>query len=563
MAEVTISTGGEQTGSGSGSGSVTSVDVSGGTTGLTTSGGPITSSGTITVSGTLAIANGGTGQTTANAAFNALSPNTTRGDITVRNATVNARLALGAAGTILRSDGTDLVYSTNTFPNTTGLNEILYATSANVIGSSANFKLGSNLTVLSPTGGIATGIVLTQSANNGTAANSYTSIDFNVPTTGLIGQFLSTASNYSAAGVNVAGNSICLAAEAAAGQLALMATGASGYITFNTGGFGTSNERLRILSTGEFLLGKTAPTIGELVAFKRNYAGLTTCMIENANASGVVSYRVAGDQKNVTLGIYNSASSFSYGMMGANEAYIYGNTNLCFMAEGASSVIKWSTGSSTLEKMRLDFNGNLGIGVSSPTAVLHLKAGTATANTAPLKFNSGTSLTSAEAGAMEFTTDDLFFTITTGTARKRLLMADPTGGLTSGRISYATTNGRLTDSSGLTFDGTNFTTTGSVTTTQIIASNKSINTTAGDSATINAMAGRFRKDTTGSTFTLTNSFITADSIILCSIVTDLTSTGNAVTVVAGSGSAVFTFWTVGTGAAAPSTDTDVNFLVVN
>jgi len=47
-----------------GSGTVTSVDVSGGTTGLTTSGGPITGSGTITLAGTLAVANGGTGQTT-------------------------------------------------------------------------------------------------------------------------------------------------------------------------------------------------------------------------------------------------------------------------------------------------------------------------------------------------------------------------------------------------------------------------------------------------------------------------------------------------------------------
>tara|TARA_R110001599_G_scaffold149602_3_gene333500 strand:+ start:11681 stop:12589 length:909 start_codon:yes stop_codon:yes gene_type:complete len=46
-------------------GSVTSVDVSGGTTGLTTSGGPVTGSGTITVAGTLAVANGGTGVTTS------------------------------------------------------------------------------------------------------------------------------------------------------------------------------------------------------------------------------------------------------------------------------------------------------------------------------------------------------------------------------------------------------------------------------------------------------------------------------------------------------------------
>ena len=44
-------------------GTVTSVDVSGGTTGLSFSGGPITTSGTITMAGTLAPANGGTGLT--------------------------------------------------------------------------------------------------------------------------------------------------------------------------------------------------------------------------------------------------------------------------------------------------------------------------------------------------------------------------------------------------------------------------------------------------------------------------------------------------------------------
>ncbi len=44
-------------------GTVTSVGLSGGSTGLTTSGGPITTSGTITLAGTLALANGGTGLT--------------------------------------------------------------------------------------------------------------------------------------------------------------------------------------------------------------------------------------------------------------------------------------------------------------------------------------------------------------------------------------------------------------------------------------------------------------------------------------------------------------------
>src|SRR5258706_13910760 len=96
-------------------------------------------------------------------------------------------------------------------------------------------------------------------------------------------------------------------------------------------------------------------------------------------------------------------------------------------------------------------------GTAAPTAYLHLGAGTTAASTGPLKFTTGTSMTAVEAGAVEFTTDDLFFSITTGPARKRLLMADPVGGLTANRVPYGTTNGRLTDSANFTFDGTTVT----------------------------------------------------------------------------------------------------------
>lgn len=58
------------------------------------------------VTGTLPIANGGTGQTTATAAFDALSPNTTKGDITVHNGTNNVRLAGGTDGHVLTRDST-------------------------------------------------------------------------------------------------------------------------------------------------------------------------------------------------------------------------------------------------------------------------------------------------------------------------------------------------------------------------------------------------------------------------------------------------------------------------
>lgn len=64
-----------------GAGTVTSISGSGGTTGLTLGGGPITTSGTLTLSGTLAVANGGTGATTAGAALTNLGATTVGGNV--------------------------------------------------------------------------------------------------------------------------------------------------------------------------------------------------------------------------------------------------------------------------------------------------------------------------------------------------------------------------------------------------------------------------------------------------------------------------------------------------
>lgn len=71
------------------------------------------------------------------------------------------------------------------------------------------------------------------------------------------------------------------------------------------------------------------------------------------------------------------------------------------------------------ERGRWD-GANLGIGIASPSALLHLAAGTATAGTAPIKLTSGIVNTISEVGAIEFTTDSLFFTGTTGATRKTI-----------------------------------------------------------------------------------------------------------------------------------------------
>ena len=128
--------------SASGGGTVTSVSGTGTVNGITLTG-TVTSSGSLTlggtlsgvslttqVTGTLPIANGGTGQTTASAAFDALSPITTTGDLIIGNGTNSAtRLGIGANGYLLTSNGTTavwaaapsgMVYPGAGIPNSTG-----------------------------------------------------------------------------------------------------------------------------------------------------------------------------------------------------------------------------------------------------------------------------------------------------------------------------------------------------------------------------------------------------------------------------------------------------------
>jgi hypothetical protein len=70
--------------------------------------------------------------------------------------------------------------------------------------------------------------------------------------------------------------------------------------------------------------------------------------------------------------------------------------------------------------MSLTSNGNVGIGTLTPSASLHLRAGTTTAGSAPLKFTSGSVMTTPEAGAMEYNGSNLYFT--TGSVRENIIL---------------------------------------------------------------------------------------------------------------------------------------------
>ena len=101
--------------SGGGGGTVTSVNVAGGSTGLTFSGGPVTTSGTITMAGTLAVASGGTGATTAAGARANLGAGTGNGSVTSVGMSVPSFLSV--SGSPITTSGTLAVsYSGTALP---------------------------------------------------------------------------------------------------------------------------------------------------------------------------------------------------------------------------------------------------------------------------------------------------------------------------------------------------------------------------------------------------------------------------------------------------------------
>lgn len=101
------------------------------------------------LSGALPIGNGGTGQATANPAFNGLSPVTTRGDLIYRNATVNARLGIGAANESLLSNGTDPAWGFITMANINAATGPLarYGLLGSIIGADFNSTADQAITI--------------------------------------------------------------------------------------------------------------------------------------------------------------------------------------------------------------------------------------------------------------------------------------------------------------------------------------------------------------------------------------------------------------------------------
>lgn len=125
-----------------------------------------------------------------------------------------------------------------------------------------------------------------------------------------------------------------------------------------------------------------------------------------------------------TNGLLTAGSGRLVQVVSASSQILLINTQ-----SGDADVVVATNGFATSNE-RIRFSST-GIGVSgpasskitTPSAILHLAAGSATAGTAPIKLTSGTNLTTAETGAIEYNGTNLFFT-RTGTTRENVLVGN-------------------------------------------------------------------------------------------------------------------------------------------
>ena len=153
-----------------GTGTVTSVNADGSTTGMTFTGGPVTTSGTLTLGGTLALTNGGTGATSAVAALTSLGAypaNNPNGYNTGTVTTASVVTANGVSGTVANPTTTPAITIVLGAIVPTSVAATGTVTGTNVSGTTSGTNTGDQAIVLSGDvgGSGSTGITTTIGAN--------------------------------------------------------------------------------------------------------------------------------------------------------------------------------------------------------------------------------------------------------------------------------------------------------------------------------------------------------------------------------------------------------------
>jgi hypothetical protein len=267
--------------------------------------------------------------------------------------------------------------------------------------------------------------------------------------------------------------------------LSLISSVVGGNIRFYTAGYTAADEKMRIDNVGNVSIGTNSTTSNvRLQVFDNDNDTRLNIVNMNSTASrwpGLATINFMGGANigypvNETMnvrGTYPTGTAVQTGDgLGTYFFSGYDGTNpgrgasIASFAEGNFSAanhpasLRFSTtaaaSGSPTERMRILPNGNVGIGTTSPTAKLHLAAGGAAANSAPLKFDSGSLLSTVENGALEYDGNDLF--ITSAGTRRRLAQTSMTNDLTG--VNSITGSGALQISAGAGNNTLNLSSTG-------------------------------------------------------------------------------------------------------
>ena len=308
--------GGTLAASSSAGGTVTSVSGDGGGTGLTLTGGPITTSGTLSLGGILGITNGGTGQSSANAALNALLPS---------QATYSGR-SLVTDGTNTSWTQVGTVYS---------------------VGMTVPAFLSVTGTPVTGTGTLAIGLSGTPLpiANGGTGLTTLTA--------GYIPYGNGTGAFSSSANMTFDGSTLTTLNSAYTGTL----TGGTGIVNLGSGQFYKD-------AYGNVGIGTTSPgTLGtfEVQATGGDFTGLA---IRN-NATGNVYY--GGSYTDISMA--SQGASFKITQVGGS-GYLYGGAASVNFNQISNAPITFLTNAT--ERMRIDSNGSLMVGTTATNGKITL-----------------------------------------------------------------------------------------------------------------------------------------------------------------------------------------------
>ena len=233
----------------------------------------------------------------------------------------------------------------------------------------------------------------------------------------------------------------------------ILGTPTSGTLTNCTGlpNAGLVNSTISGVALGSNLNTLTMSVSGTGLSGSATYNGSaisTFTVTSNATNTNTVSTIVARDASGnfsagtITAGLSGNASTASTLQTARNIQGVSfnGSADITVVTAGTGITVTGTAVSipqAVATTSTVQF-GKIGVGVS-PTALLHLTAGTATASTAPLKFTTGTNLTAIEAGAIEYD-GDAFYASRNASFRGAILPSIYTSGNSPGTGSTIAAN---------------------------------------------------------------------------------------------------------------------------